>query len=307
MKKKRMIFGLLMLLIAVIILYLIPASQTDFFQQYTKNDSYSSSLRIIRNTPLKTIEVDGVTWNYFMDGKGKKTILFIHGMGGTYDLWWNQLSYFKNDYTVISFTLPVSVNSLEKSKKGILKILEKEGVNRFHLVGTSMGGYIAQYMVYSVPERIEKVVLSNTFPPNSLLKKENAGKRKFLPFLPEIILFKLSEKQLKNVILPTSKNSKLLEAMLLNLPFSKKQLVGRFDVVVDSFYVSPSNLKINTIPKLIIESDNDPLVPPILREEIKKLYPNAKIYTFHNEGHFPYVTDAQNYSKIIDAFLNESN
>jgi len=299
--------SLLVIVLILIVIYLIPAPQANFFKIYNTNDVYSKSLKELQATPTKEIIVDGVKWHYYSGGNGTKTILFLHGMGGAYDLWWQQITAFKKDYKVISYTLPENINTLEKASNGILKILEKEKVKKFYAVGTSMGGYITQYLVNIIPDRIEKAVFGNTFPPNTLIAKENATKSKVIPYLPELLISKLGEKKLNNELIPAAKNSKLLKAFLPSLPFSKKQFINRYYVVVDPFTANPNSYKIKRIPKLIIESDNDPLIQPELRTKIKELYPNATVYTFHNEGHFPYINASKAYNKILRAFLSKKN
>ncbi len=298
---------LLFLLLIIIVIYLIPTSPTNFFETYTNNDKASKSLKEFQSKPTKEINVDGVIWEYYSGGSGNKTILFLHGMGGAYDLWWQQATEFEKDYKVITYTLPEEINSLEKTSKGILKIIEKEGVDRFYVVGTSMGGYIAQYLAKIIPDKVEKVVFGNTFPPNNLLAKQNEKSSKIIPWLPKIVFSKLGEKKLISEIVPAAKNSELLKAFLPSLPSGKKQFMNRFSVVIDNFVATPEVYEIKRIPKLIIESDNDPLIPTILREEIKVLYPDAEVYTFHNEGHFPYINAADEYNRVLKEFFNTEN
>jgi hypothetical protein len=73
-------------------------------------------------------------------GRGKEIILFLHGMTGSYDIWWRQIDALKNDYRIVSVTYP-PVKSLEEMGKGIGAIIDLEKVNQFNLVGTSLGGY----------------------------------------------------------------------------------------------------------------------------------------------------------------------
>lgn len=307
MKKKYVKFSLLILILLAVSIYLIPAPKANFFELYTLNDEPAQNLKALKAKPTKEIEVDGIKWEYSVAGNGSKTILFLHGMGGAYDLWWQQITEFEKDYKVITYTLPEKINSLKKTKEGILKILEAENVTTFYAVGTSMGGYITQYLVKEIPSRIEKAVFGNTFPPNNLIVEENKGKSKLIPWLPELLISKLGEKKLNNELIPASKNSELLKAFLPSLPFSKKQFMNRYYVVIDPFIANPTKYEVKRIPKLIIESDNDPLIQPELRKEIKALYTDAEVYTFHNEGHFPYVTASADFNKIIRRFLNEEN
>jgi pimeloyl-ACP methyl ester carboxylesterase len=299
--------SLLIIILILVAIYLIPSPQVNFFKLYKINDKFSENLKILKAKPLKEIMVNGIKWNYYAGGNGTKTILFIHGMGGAYDLWWNQIAAFKNEYKIISYTLPENINSLQKVSEGILAILNKEKVVKFYAVGTSMGGYIAQYLVNIIPNRVEKAVFGNTFPPNNLIAKENAIKSKVIPYLPEIIISKWREKGLSKELLPAAKDSKLLKAFLSSLPFSKKQFINRYYVVIDPFAANPTSYKIKRIPKLIIESDNDPLIQPELRKKIKELYSDAKVYTFHNEGHFPYINASEEYNKVLRDFLNEKD
>jgi len=298
--------GITLFIVAIVVLYLIPAPKYDFFILYPHNDKASQSLKQFKSKPLKEFKIDGVPWKYYVDGHASKTILFVHGMGGAYNIWWQQAAALEEKYQIVTFTLPEEINSLEKASVGILKILAAEHINQFIVVGTSMGGYIAQYLVNTIPDRIEKAVFGNTFPPNNRIAEENRIKSKIVPLLPEILIAKLGDNQLKNKILPAAKNSELLAATLKSLPFSKKQFINRYYVVVDQFVAHPNRLEIHKIPKLIFESDNDPLIELPLRKALKELYPDAKVHTFHQEGHFPYVNATDEYNRVLASFLSDN-
>ncbi len=295
---------LLAIIFLIIISYYIPIPQKSFFELYGKDDKYSRTLKEFKNRPVKFIEVNGVKWKYYSGGNGNKTILFLHGMGGAYDLWWNQIVKFENNYRIVTYSLPEEINSLEGAVEGIMAILQKEKIKSVYAVGTSMGGYITQYLFNKHPEIVEKAVLGNTFPPNNYFKEKNSLLSKIVPYVPAILIEFVGELNFKKNIYPAGHNSKLLMSFLPSLPFSKKQLIGRYYVVVDYFQPDTTDRAIKRIPKLIIESDNDPLIPPHLRKRLKELYPEAKVYTFHNEGHFPYINAAEEYNNVLKSFLN---
>ena len=58
------------------------------------------------------------------------------------------------------------------------------------------------------------------------------------------------------------------------------------------------------IPLLIIESDNDPLVPETFRAQVKTTYPGAAVYTFSGAGHFPYLSHPDAYTRVLIEHLN---
>lgn len=305
MIKKWLIRFISLFLLALFASYFIPTNPKDFFKLYAKEDTASKELQSFLAKPTKTILFNDVAWEYYASGNGKKTILFIHGMGGAYELWWQQVAAFENDYNIITFSLPEPIDNLFDASEGVINILNQENIETLHIVGTSMGGYIAQYLTYKIPDRIEKVVFSNTFPPNTSLANDNKSKLTTLPYLPEILISELGKKQLKNKLVPAAKDSELLAAFLPSLQFSKKQFLNRFYIVIDSFTSSPTRPEIIEIPKLIIEADNDPLVKKELREALKNMYPNAEVKTFTNEGHFPYINAAKEYNTFLKDFLNK--
>jgi len=74
-------------------------------------------------------------------------------------------------YRVIAVTYP-PVASLQKMSEGVLAILAQEGVDEFRVVGSSLGGYLAQYLVVTYPEALaEKVVAPKILEDNTLKLK----------------------------------------------------------------------------------------------------------------------------------------
>ena len=197
---------------------------------------------------------------------------------------------------------------MDEAIGGLIAILDAEGVDKVNVIGSSMGGYMAQYFLKKYPQHLEKVVFGNTFPPNHIYSAENGRIRKALPFIPEWVIMKIFRKSLLKNIVPHSENSPLVEACLLEQYYgqmSKKQFIGRLDIVLRYFEPEFSEEHKN-IPKLIIESDNDPLIKPVLRQKLKELYPDAEIFTFHNKGHFPYLNRPEKYTEILKNFFNDA-
>lgn len=226
-------------------------------------------------------------------------------MTGSLDIWWQQILYFQNNYNVISYTLPEKIHYLKDATFGILSIIDQENIHKVILIGSSMGGYITQYLIKHYPERIDKAVLGNTFPPNSMIKKENDFKVLLLRILPDIVFDFIYKNNINKNILPASENSLLLKAFLFSLPITKNQFINRYNIVIDYFDVSTRKELEIQIPKLIIESNNDPLVPVNLRQILKEIYKEANVITLNNKGHFPYVNDAKNYNTIIEDFIKK--
>jgi len=297
----------IILLIVVLIIggiYLYPGPQIPFNELYTQVDSDTvKSLMDFRQAhPPKLMVVDGVEWTFLTLGDGPETILFLHGMTGAYDIWWQQMEALQDDYRVISVTYP-AVDSLEEMEKAITAILTAEGVDRLYLVGSSLGGYLAQYLVDKHPHDIRGTVFANTFPPNDIIAENNKTIGAILPYLPEWLVMNVLSGSMRESVYPASDYSELVLAFGLEQThgrMSKAQTVGRFHCVVEPF--KAPNMASLGIPVMIIEAENDPLVEFELREQLKETYPMAEVITLNN-GHFPYLSMPVEYTTLLEAFF----
>lgn len=295
----------LAVLLIVAAFYLWPVPRPSFDVVYASVDrDTTASLRAFRQAhPARGLVVDSATWDYVALGQGSETILFLHGMTGAHDIWWQQLEALQDQYRVIAVTYP-AVDSLGAMARAVFKILAVEGIDRFHVVGSSLGGYFAQFLVAQHPERIQSAVFANTFPPNDLIAEKNKTAGALLLALPEWLVMNILRGSIQQAVYPASNHSKLVLAYGVEQTYgrmSKAQVRARFRCVVQRFEAAgPGHQR---IPLLIIEADNDPLVEASLREQLKATYPSAKVHTFSGAGHFPYLSEAGTYSQLLREFL----
>lgn len=298
--RKGMIYLILLLVtISLGIFYLIPASTVNLDNLYP--DRALSQLQQIRQLPVQQLQAGNHNWTYLVTGKGETTLLFLHGMGGTYDIWFQQIDYFKDRYRIISVEYPPA-HSLAELTAGIIAVLDKEKVQQAVVIGSSLGGYLAQYLAAHHPQRVLKVSLGNTFPPNTEIRETTRTMALLMRYLPEWLVIQQMRSRYEEEVLPASGNSPTAKAFLLSLVggrVTKKNLLARYDCVVDYFDMPISE----DIPVQIIESDNDPLIIPDLRRQLKEKYGHATTVTLHGEGHFPYLSNPENYNKILEDFI----
>ena len=302
--KKRLLWLIPVLLIIAV--YLFPTPKKDAIDLYDGADRTPiNGLAQFRKLPTRAVNAQGYDWTYAVLGNGPKTILFLHGMTGGYDFWWQQMNAFSPDYRVVSVTYP-PVDSLSALGKGVMAILDKEKIDRVIVVGSSLGGYLTQYLLTTYPQRIEKAVLGNTFPKNTIYEERNHTRVRVASWLPEWAVMNALRQNLFTQVLPTSENNPLVKAQLLENTYgrmSKDQFIARYYCVVDKF--QPIDGHQSKIPLLIIESDNDPLILPELRTQLKQYYRSAQVHTFHQKGHFPYLNAANEYNAVLREFLSK--
>ena len=302
---KWLLIALGLLAVILLVVYFWPVPNKDFAELSDKVDPKTRrALPDFREKhPEKSVDVDGWEWSYIAMGEGPEAVLFLHGMTGADDIWWQQMEALAPDYKIISVTYP-PVGTLEEMSRGVLVVLGAEGVDKTVIVGSSLGGYLTQYLLKTYPERVAKAVFANTFPPNELQAEKNGKLINLLPFLPKWLVMNTFKGSFENRVYPASGNSELVLAYMLEQIYgrmSKAQITARAKAVIDPF--DPPDPEALGIPVMIIEADNDPLVEPELRAQLKKTYPSAQVQTLHGVGHFPYLNQPEAYTKLLQDFL----
>jgi pimeloyl-ACP methyl ester carboxylesterase len=102
----------------------------------------------------------------------QQPLVFVHGYLGGSAQWAEQVKALSGHFEVITPDLPGfgRNNHLQAPERiaefaaYVLNELDQQGIERFHLLGHSMGGMIVQEMVAQAPTRVDKLVLYGTGP-----------------------------------------------------------------------------------------------------------------------------------------------
>ncbi|PQP99250.1 uncharacterized protein Pyn_27470 [Prunus yedoensis var. nudiflora] len=101
----------------------------------------------------------------------KPSLVLIHGFGPVAMWQWrNQVQFFSPRFNVyvpdLVFFGDSTTKSAERSEvfqaASVAKLMEKAGVERFSVIGTSYGGFVAYHVARMWPERVEKVVIASS-------------------------------------------------------------------------------------------------------------------------------------------------
>jgi len=117
------------------------------------------------------VENGGVRLAWGEAGDGAP-VLLIHGLGYDRRGWGPAQRLLADRFRVLTFDnrgvgesdCPPGPYSTELMAADALAVLDDAGVGRAHLVGTSLGGMVAQELALRSPERIETLVLASTTP-----------------------------------------------------------------------------------------------------------------------------------------------
>ena len=106
------------------------------------------------------------TFYFFNKQEQPVPIVFIHGVGLSYEIWQPQLDFFKNYSTLSYDILGHGKSSLTKQKisfddfsKQLIELIDELKINKIHLVGFSIGSLIARNFATKFNERLQSLIL----------------------------------------------------------------------------------------------------------------------------------------------------
>jgi pimeloyl-ACP methyl ester carboxylesterase len=117
---------------------------------------------------LGQVEIDGAPVNYVDIGSGDvEPIVFVHGLGGQWQNWLENIPRAAQERRVIALDLPgfglspappeeITISGYGRTVNALCEHL---GLGRVELVGNSMGGYIAAEVAIQFPERVDQLIL----------------------------------------------------------------------------------------------------------------------------------------------------
>jgi 3-oxoadipate enol-lactonase len=121
---------------------------------------------------MPVAHVRGIDLNYRLEGDGPETVVLINGLADDLETWVLQVpALLEAGYRVLRFDNrgigasdappgPYTTRDFADDTKALTQEL---GIERFHLLGVSMGGMIAQEYALAYPDDLDSLVLACTY------------------------------------------------------------------------------------------------------------------------------------------------
>jgi 3-oxoadipate enol-lactonase len=255
------------------------------------------------------IELDGVTLRYELSGKGDRTLVLVHEMGGSLESWDDVVPRFAESRRVLRYdTRGAGMSQKVRGKLGIdtmaddiAALLDHIGIaGKVALAGIAVGGAIALHFAARHPERASAVAVGSPatgMAPDRraaalerVAKVESAG----MAFAVENSMLSGYAPELRGDI---ARFERFRARWLGNDPASYAT-ISRMLVATD-MQDELANLR---CPVLVIGGSLDRVRPPPLAEAVAEVIPGAR-YVEVRTGHYMAVQTPELISDCIEEFL----
>lgn len=277
-------------------------------------------LKIDWRRHLHRVQLPGAEVNYAEIGEGE-TVLFVHGLGGCWRNWLENLPHFGRTHRAIALDLPGFGHSpmpswpIEMSAYGRLihDFCEKLGIDRVAaLVGNSMGGFVSTEAVIDHPERFDKLVLVSAA---GISFAEAEGRR----LEAGVSLFEAAMAFMagpRRVWLNRPKGRQFAFGRVFHNPnrvrpeLLEEQMEpgvrapGFADAIrAIGGYDTRHRLPEIEIPSLVVWGLNDHVVPVEAAIGYHRLISDSRLELFERTGHVPQMERPARFNQLLDEFV----
>lgn len=200
----------------------------------------------------------------------KETLILLPGLGSTEVNWQHQTQFLDE-----LFDVRVLVMDQPLSRAELVDAFLEQAPETFYLAGHSYGGWLAQVIAATVPQRVKKLMLLNTLARNN---PEHIGLLEiFKANLKQNLLSESLDANLPNIVYRERLGEPVLVESIQNMlkDFAPDSYLNQVQAMIDDYPTTDLLPKISA-PTLVVDGRQDKLFPPGESEFIASQIPHAR-------------------------------
>ena len=241
-------------------------------------------------------------YKYIDEGQGE-TLLLLHGLFGALSNWAGVINHFKSNYRVIIPLMPIHEMPIKEAGcEGLTEFIEGfidfKGLDKFSLIGNSLGGHVA--LIYSLrhPEKIQRLILTGS---SGLFENSMGGsypKRGNYEYIKERVEYtfydpKTASKELVDEVFEITNS---IPKVMRIIAIAKS--AQRNNMAKDIVHIKA--------PTLLIWGLNDTITPPEVGHEFNQLIPGSTLKFIDKCCHAPMMERPVEFNEILTEWLNQN-
>ena len=237
-------------------------------------------------------------------------IVFIHGVGLTYEIWQPQLDFFTNYSTLAYDILGHGKSSLKKQNISfddfsdqLIKLIDELNFQKIHLVGFSIGSLIARNFATKFNDRLQSLVLLGSIYKRTEQQQKIVNER-FNQAKKELKLSKLAlkrwftDKYLENNPDTYDKISSILSSN------NMANFIKVYELFVN--HKNDEDFEKITVNTLIMTGENDIGSTIEMSQELNKIIKNSQLKIIKNGKHLCGIECADDVNLTIKNFIDSN-
>ncbi len=270
------------------------------------------TVAVLPQTPVSgKVNANGVQLYYEIHGRGPHLIL-IEGLGVATWLWEKQVPDFSNHFTTVVYDnrgagesdKPPGPYSISMMADDLAALMDSLKIAKAHILGASMGGFIAQDFALRYPHKVDKLVLVCT----------SAGGPDHVPMSQEALaMFFYNEGSPRDIVRKKlalaysesfMQNSEMVEHLIdlrLNNPQPPHAYLAQ--IAAGAAFNLSEQVQNISAPTLILAAENDLLVPVANAHNLVKKISKSQLKIYEGLGHQFFVERPQPFNQDIIDFL----
>jgi 3-oxoadipate enol-lactonase len=230
-------------------------------------------------------------------------IVFCHGLGGNHAIWWRQIDAFSRKHTVVTWDQRGFGNSsaitgrsgVEEGTADLAAVLDAFTIGEAHLVGQSMGAFVALRFAIENPARVLSLTLSTT-----LAGADSELSRNLLRSVPPRPL----RDRHPVVSVPTSQEETDLVVLYNQISsFGAKPPAAAMLESMAQQEFTDAELGTLACPVLLVAAEQDSLCPPAVMRKTAQRFAKAEFATIAGVGHSAYFERPALWNEAVLSFL----
>jgi pimeloyl-ACP methyl ester carboxylesterase len=241
-------------------------------------------------------------YRYIDEGQGE-TLLLLHGLFGALSNWAGVINHFKSKYRVIIPLMPIHDMPIKEAGcEGLTEFIEGfidfKGLDKFSLIGNSLGGHVALIYTLRHPEKIQRLILTGS---SGLFENSMGGsypKRGNYEYIKERVEYtfydpKTASKELVDEVFEITNS---IPKVMRIIAIAKS--AQRNNMAKDIVHIQA--------PTLLIWGLNDTITPPEVGHEFNQLIPGSTLKFIDKCCHAPMMERPVEFNEILTEWLNQN-
>jgi 3-oxoadipate enol-lactonase len=253
-----------------------------------------------------------MTPGFIEQGKGGTPLLFLHGIGGSAESYRGQLDHFGASRHTLAWIMPGYSGTPSPAEPtfpafadAVLRLLDAADLHRVHLVGHSLGGFIALELAARGTGRLASLTLYSTTA--AFGRPDGEWQRQFIaerlaPLAAGRSMREIATGLVDGLISPRASASARAAAIaaMAAVPAAAYRAALHLLVTFDRRDTLPHL----AVPTLLIAGAEDRTAPAPVMQRMAEKIPGAEIVVLDGVGHLAHVEAPQSFDRALGAFLD---